>query len=467
MLYAFSNFRLNATDYSIPIKEAASTSTVSSKSFNPTTTSTTTTIPDFSATSADSNCNSPTVDCKPHQYQYRLLELCAVAQYSLERLLDCLSLKACPQSEGSIEEKYAKALSDVYKKYKKELKGCNNLFYKGPRLIYEVCHENKVKEILNSSSFDITPLITLLKKIKDFDISDPCMSKSSSKCVSNEHTENCCSICIESNHLCSKCGKKKCELNRCCEENESICAHPCTNAQCDIKTTNCSKDKDQYVCCEECQLCRRCLHKTVKIDEIIKKLVKGDKITVVNVNGNESEINVCETFLLRLFVGLLGNCRNLTNHWLRENPTQMNDGIFKDPSLPSFCTSWDEIQDVFQFAIQHILKYLQSQETITESDCNDVQKVLRNITLSKTESDLKRISDDIKEINQKLQHATTQENNNCNVVNYYYINQNFQINQKEDDHMEEKDEGKRLLSFFFILITFKLSFRNKLLKPIK
>ena len=329
--------------------------------------------------SSTSNNTSQKDDWKPHPYQYILVGFCSVAQYSLKKLLDHLSLKATNDSSNIERGKCAKALNDVLSKNNEILKGLSNL---SPKSIYvEGSQENEIKDRIYSDSFDTPALISILKKFKEFDTSDPCV-REINNCITHnpEHTPRCCSSCKKPKHPCSNCKKSRCINNKCCLN----CAHPCEQKECCMESSDCSKD--QYACCKECNLCLNCLKRSkVNIDDIIEKLVGDRTVNTVEYNGKKEVI--CQIFLLRLFVGLIGKFRNLTFHLNPEMVTQITSEDFNDPSLPSFCTSWKEIKDIFHLSIQHILEYL-PEETISDSEYEHQQEFLRELVLAESEKDL-------------------------------------------------------------------------------
>ena len=292
-----------------------------------------------------------------HVYHRKLLALGSLAQYSLQRLLCCLSLNLYLDStpfknqddedtfnKETKDNKEALAISKIFSQNKDKVKRLSNLFTE--RVNVELIYKDFANEVFNdkieASLLDTSALAEILLGIKSFPVSYQTNRKEFT-CKSGTHTTatNCCSKCVDPNHCCSKCNRKKCN-GKCCESN-STCSHPCKN--CTQDSFDCLNFK--YVCCKTCGLCTKCVLKKYKLThwhELLEKLVNGEQITV------------CKIFLLRLSISIIRNFRNLMSHLTTEKCTQMNNGTFNDSKVPSFCTSWEKLRDVFKFAIKFAIK---------------------------------------------------------------------------------------------------------------
>ena len=310
-----------------------------------------------------------------HLNYRKLLAFGNLAQQLLQNLLNSLSWELSKSNITVIENKYAEALSFVLKKNEKKVKQLSNLFIgKGIELIYEDFHKGSIKEKVYSYSLDTCALADILLGIKDFDICSLNNHKDF-KCNSGCHTGKnyCCTKCTDSKHLCSKCNRVRC-TGKCCQSN-SICVHPCQH-QCGIQSNDCSNN--QYVCCKECEMCLNCLLAILKVenlDELIEKLINGETFVV---EGNESELN-CKNFLLRLSVTLLKKLRNITSHLKAECCNQMDNETFSNATLPSFCKSWNEIQDIYLFSIQNVLNHLEAKRYIKSTEKSLYGDYLRRV----------------------------------------------------------------------------------------
>ena len=314
-----------------------------------------------------------------HVYHRKLLALGSLAQYSLQRFLCCLSLKSMTFIDQADEDAFNKetkenkealAISKVFSQNKDKVKKLSNLFTE--RVNVELIYKNFANEVLNdkidATLLDTSALAEILLGIKSFPVSYQTNRKEFT-CKSGTHTTdtNCCPACVGPNHCCSKCKKERCK-GKCCESN-STCSHPCKN--CTQDTLECLNFR--YVCCKTCGVCMKCVLKKYKLThwhELLQKLVNGELITV------------CEIFLLRLSISIIRNFRNLMSHLTTEKCTQMDNGTFTDSKIPSFCTSWEKLRDVFKFSIKNLLNYLVSEKTIEDMEFREHNEYLREVTIS-------------------------------------------------------------------------------------
>ena len=313
-----------------------------------------------------------------HLMHRKLLALGSLAQYSLRRLLCCLSLKSVNRSHygtGTKDDKAAKAISEVLSKNAKKLR---KFFFTNPSII-NVIYQNFDNEVFNekipAASLDTSPLADLLLKIGTYPVSYP-INRTSVACSGHASSaiENCCSSCTGQKHLCIKCKKEKCK-SQCCENN-SYCSHPCVT--CGTDAHDCLNMK--YVCCDSCCLCMKCTLVNLNLTswhELVGKIVGGERIAV------------CDMLLLRLSISLIKSFRNFMSHLTEEECRAIDNGTFNDSKFPQFCKSWVDIQGLFQFAIQQILDYLKSEDEGFEyAEMNQHMEFMRKVTTATKHTDI-------------------------------------------------------------------------------
>ena len=211
---------------------------------------------------------------KLHLHQRQLYALGALAQYALQKLLDCLSLEtvrnrslmnASPE-DASLKDA-SEALSKIFSDQKDIVKGLSNVNNKDNRIIIYKDHENNVfHDKIDSSRFDTSALVSVLSNIKYFSVS--CPSKRMEKCK-NDGNEN------HANKCCTDCSEQK---------DTYRCKKKCPN---------------KYSCCEDCNLCMNCTSEG-NLHELIEKLVCKKKVDYV-----------CKTMVLRLSISIIRMFRNL------------------------------------------------------------------------------------------------------------------------------------------------------------
>ena len=182
----------------------------------------------------------------------KLLALGSLAQYSLQRLLCCLSLKSVTFDEDDTDtkdDKAAKAISEVIAKNAKKVNKLSNLFTDPSTInvIYQDFDNEVFNEKIAATLLDTPSLADLLLKIGTYPVSYP-INRTSVACSGHASSaiENFCSSCADQKHLCSKCNYERCK-GHCCENN-SKCSHPCVT--CGTDAHDCLNMK--FVCCDLC-----------------------------------------------------------------------------------------------------------------------------------------------------------------------------------------------------------------------
>ena len=268
---------------------------------------------------------------KLHLHQRQLYALGALAQYALQKLLDCLSLEtvrnrslmnASPE-DASLEDASpedaslkdaSEALSKIFSDQKDIVKGLSNVNNKDNRIIIYKDHENNVfHDKIDSSRFDTSALVSVLSNIKYFSVS--CPSKRMEKCK-NDGNEN------HANKCCTDCSEQK---------DTYRCKKKCPN---------------KYSCCEGCNLCMNCTSEG-NLHELIEKLVCEKKID-----------DVCQIMVLRLSIDIIRKFRNLMSHLTHTRYKDMESGNFAHHDVPSFFKSWVNLRKLFQFALDQVLDYI-------------------------------------------------------------------------------------------------------------
>ena len=329
--------------------------------------------------------STPTLIPKLSQHEFhlmyrKLLALGSLGQYSLQRLLCCLSLKSVTFDKDDTDTKddtAAKAISAVLAKNANKVKTLSNLFTAPSTInvIYQDLYSNVFKEKIAAAFLDTSSLADLLLKIDTYPVSYP-INRKSVACSGHASSaiENCCSSCADQKHLCSKCNKNRC-TGRCCENN-SYCSHSCL--KCGTDAHDCLNMK--YVCCDLCRLCMKCTLVNLNLNswhELVGKIVGGERIAV------------CDMLLLRLSISLIKSFRNFMSHLTTEECRAIDNGTFKDSKFPQFCKSWVDIQGLFQFAIQQILDYLKSEDEGFEYvEMNQHKEFMREVTTATKHTDI-------------------------------------------------------------------------------
>ena len=306
-----------------------------------------------------------------HLMHYKLIALGSLAQFSLQRLLRCLSLKSVTinkDDNDTKDDKAGKAISKVLTlANKNKVKKLSNLFTEtsNTEVIYKDFKKNALNEKINAALLDTSSLADILLKIDTFEVSYP-INRKSVPCSGHTSRLNCCSSCVNQKHLCGKCKQERCN-NKCCENN-SICSHPCVT--CGTDAHDCLNNN--YVCCNSCRLCMKCTLAKLTLSnwhDLVEKLINGELI------------NVCNTLLLRISISIIKSFRNLTSHLTTEKCKAMDNGSFTDSKIPKFCKSWVSTQNVYEFAIVHVLNYLKSEDTdFTYMEFTKQMEYIRNVT---------------------------------------------------------------------------------------
>ena len=323
-----------------------------------------------------------------HIYQRKLYALGSIAQLSLQRLLCCLSLKNVTFKDKADEDLFNKeskedqeaiAIGKVFSLNKDKVKKLSNLFTERTNvdLIYKDFPNRVLSETIDASLLDTSSLAQILLEIKTYPVSHQYYHKGLT-CTSckSKTSLTCCTKCKDSNHPCLKCGKERCK-GSCCETN-SFCSHACSN--CETLTSDCLDSfNSKYVCCQTCGLCMKCvldINKLTCWQDIIEKLVDGQKI------------GLCDIFLLRLSISIIRDFRNLMSHLTTAKCEQMDNGTFTDSKVPEFCKTWDKITKVFQFAVKNVFDYLLKEKAITQRNMTKHLVCLRAIIVATGHDDL-------------------------------------------------------------------------------
>ena len=333
------------------LRFAADNSTATLRAFNSTTTSIT---------------QSNALDQLYHLEQYRLLAFGSLSQILLYDLLNYLSVKV-----SGIQSK-EEALSYVLSTNKEKLK---ELFKNGSESIYDK-YPDQIKRKVDAASFDTSAFISILSGMSEFDISKPSVRKV--KCSTSGHIEKCCSACHNVKHH-FKCNKPNCDKS--CWDRDDPCQF------CKTKALNCLLDT--FVCCKECKSCLNCFQSSKNIDSLIQELLELDEEQI------KVTTKACPTFLLRLSVELIRQFRNFMSHANMNRRKQMTNGTFKDNSLPSCCTSWVMVHEVFKFAINYVLLYLKLNDKLPPSYFREQKDFLRNVSVARSLEELNRFTNNI------------------------------------------------------------------------
>ena len=103
--------------------------------------------------------------------------------------------------------------------------------------------------------------------------------------------------------------------------------------------------------------------------ELVSKLLNGEQIG-----------HICDIMLLRLAIILIKTFRNFMSHLTTEICLEIDSGIITDPKIPPFCRSWINIQDLFEFAIDQVLRYLRKEdEDFSHMKLESQREFMRNV----------------------------------------------------------------------------------------
>ena len=345
-----------------------------------------------------------------HLMHRKLLALGSLAQYSLQRLLYCLSLESTTVNKDdgdSLNDHAAKAVSDVLSRNLRQLK---NISFSDPSkkgVIYKTSEDKDLNEKIHAEFLDTPALVGLLLRIKTYPVSYP----------KNRASVTCSKHGSSGQVNVQKCSQQPCQF---------MCDGYCAN------TT--------YICCEE-ETCRMCLNCTLEnLDlkdwqELVKKLVL-----------DEQRIgNVCQMLLLRLSIVLIKIFRNFMCHLTTERCKEIDKGIInKDIKIPSFCRSWSNIQDVFQFAIEQVLGYLKwkYQEFFSNREFDQQMEFMRNITTATQQTNLdkydRKIHAYLKLEQFRLEHSLAPTNKSIKVLVKFEFKDSFkEFDLTQSDKFDE------------------------------
>ena len=292
-----------------------------------------------------------------HLMHRKLLALGSLAQYSIQRLLNCWSLKGAildKNDKSDKSEKAAKAVSKAFSQDLDKIKKISN-FSKEPsakRKIFKEPEYDDLKEKIYAELLDTPSVADILLKIKSYPVSYP----------KNRASINCLGHCSTSSLTIPKC-QQPCHL---------MCGD-CVNMK--------------YVCCDSCKLCFNCTLRNLNLKdwhELISKLVDGERI------------DVCEITVLRLSIILIKMFRNLMSHLTTKECKEIDNGTIKDPRLSSFCKSWSDIESVYHFAIEQVLRYLKREdEDFSNMEMEKHMEYMRNVQIATKHTHLDIYTDKI------------------------------------------------------------------------
>ena len=166
-----------------------------------------------------------------HLIYNKLLALCSVGQYSLQKLLFCLSLNKTTivkDENETNEDKAARAISVVLQASNKLIRTYSNLFISenNKQVIYKDFDKGIFNDKIDAFNLDITALVDILLRTDIFKVSQTINLKGIT-CSSPKHMtriHNCCIFCADPKHLRSMCNKDRCKSQYC--EKNSKCTHP-------------------------------------------------------------------------------------------------------------------------------------------------------------------------------------------------------------------------------------------------
>ena len=287
-----------------------------------------------------------------HLMHRKLHALGSLAQYAVQRLLCCLSIKCVLfdiNDTSKKSEKEAKAISEVLSKQLDDVTKISN-FFTDPNLKSKIFNEkdNKINALVDAELLDIPSVVSLLMKVKSYPASYP---------------KNRASIACSGNHS----STLSLNIAKCQQPCHFMCGDSCVNMK--------------YVCCDSCKICLKCLLTDLKLKnwhELIFKLVQGERLG-----------DICEMLLVRLSVILIKVFRNFISHLTPGKCQEINSGIISEPQLSEFCKSWSDMQNVFEFAIEQILKYLKNEdEDFSHRDMAKHMEFMRFVTTATWHTDL-------------------------------------------------------------------------------
>ena len=223
-------------------------------------------------------------------------------------------------------------------------------FFTDPDLKSKIFNEkdNKINALVDAKLLDIPSAVSLLMKVKSYPVSYP---------------KNRASITCSGSHS----STLSLNIAKCQQPCHFMCEDLCVNMK--------------YVCCDSCKICLKCLLTDLKLKnwhELIFKLVQGERLG-----------DICEMLLVRSSIILIKVFRNFMSHLTPGKCQEIDSGIISEPQLSEFCKSWSDMQNVFEFAIEQILKYLKNEdEDFSHRDMAKHMEFMRFVTTATWHTDL-------------------------------------------------------------------------------